>query len=964
MGKTLNFSDSNNYNKDTYLIIDGNSIMNRAFYGVMTSKMLSNKEGLFTNAIYGFLNIYFMIVEKINPTYVAVSFDLHAPTFRHKMYDLYKANRKGMPEELKVQMPYIKEVLTAMNIPIYEKEGFEADDILGTIAKINTSKDIFTYILTGDKDSFQLISKTTSVVIPITKFGKTEYSIYTPEFLKDTKNIDPNQVIEIKALMGDTSDNIPGVRGIGEKTAYSLIEKYKNIDNIYFNLDNNTLEVSKGVTQKLQQDKDMAYTSKTLATINQDVPLDIIYNKYNIKNINKEQLYILFKKLEFTKFMNKFDFSDIDISSVEIPISGYSNGNDTDNDNEMSSIKEDVLKPSKYIYMSVSDISSKTNIYMEYVKKLNNLKEDKITYFMNFLSSQDKSINKYIDNKIFSIYFNETNEIYVFDFGIDFNINNLDENIINFFNEFAKLNKIKLGYDIKKDIQIMFNNKINEINLFNYDLLIAYYLFDSNKSSYDIEYIFNKLYNIALSEYLTKEDLQTSFFDNLKDSNSDNSINNKLSEKHKQLLAIILKGIYYSYNLTLKKLEEEKLLPLYNNIEMPLVKTLASMESTGMYIDKESLEIYDNEVTKTILTIQEKIYKEAGEEFNINSTQQLGKILFKKLNLPTIKKNKTGYSTDKEVLEELIDKHQIIEYILEYRQLVKLKTTYVDGLRDKISNDGRIHTTFMQTVAATGRLSSVEPNLQNIPVRIEQGKKIRSFFATNDDFMIIDADYSQIELRILAHMSNDHTMIEAFLEDKDIHTVTASQVFNVNISDVTQEMRSKAKAVNFGIVYGISDYGLAKNIKSSVKEAGEYINNYLLKYNGIKDFMQNTVEIAKKQGYISTLFNRIRYIPELSNKNKNVQQFGKRIAMNTPIQGTAADIIKIAMNNVYEEFNKNNLKSKLIMQVHDELIVESPIQEVEIASKILKDCMQNVIKLSVPLKVDLNVGKSWYDAKG
>lgn len=910
-----------------FLVIDGNSIMNRAYYG-LSANMTSSYMGIHTNALYGFLNIYWMIEDKVKPDYIAVSFDLKTPTFRHKMYSDYKRTRKGMPEELAEQMQPIKDILEAMNIPILQLEGYEADDILGTVSIENTKNDIFTYILTGDKDSFQLISDTTSIIIPTTRFGKTEYTIYTPELLKEKQNIEPYQVIHIKALMGDTSDNIPGVKGIGEKTAYSLIDKYTTLENIYDNLDN--LDTSVKIKEKLANDKEMAFLSKELATINVNVPINLDYEKCVVTPVNLDKLYKLFKKLEFNKFMSKFDFSNV-----------------SDNDNNISSkINIDI---SNFYIINSNNINN-------YIKELEDVFfEDSISYILN-IDINSFVPNIYLDNKnLFGVYSNKKDSIYILDIE---NLKMKDPEIVySIFENFISSNSCKLGYNIKQDLLFFFNNNFVALNNFNYDLMIAYYLMNPSRNNYLMDYILNDLFELNIEKENKIENRQLSLFE--ENTNEDNF----LTDIQINNIKLYLKGLYISYDIIINKLKELNMLNLFNDIEMPLTETLANMEHNGMYVDLDKLNEFDSNITTSIENLEEEIYKLAEETFNINSTQQLGTILFEKLGLPTKKKNKTGYSTDKTVLEELIDAHPIINKVLEYRQTMKLKSTYVDSLRDKISDDGRIHTTFMQTVTTTGRLSSIEPNLQNIPVRLELGSKIRSFFTAQGNCLLVDADYSQIELRVLAHISNDEVMINSFKNGIDIHKVTASQVFNVPLDEVTSTMRSHAKAVNFGIVYGISEFGLAKNIGTTRYEAKRYIENYLDKYKGIHAFMNNIVKEAKEIGYVSTIFGRRRYIPELNSKNKNIIQFGERIAMNTPIQGSAADIIKLAMNNIYKELKRRKMSSKLIMQVHDELIIETNDSEIELVKRIMKDSMENVIKLNIPLEVDLNVGKSWYEAK-
>ena len=923
----------------SFLIIDGNSILNRAFYGV-NARMTSKIAGIHTNAIYGFLNIFWMIQEKIKSDYVAVCFDLSTPTFRHKMYEDYKGTRKGMPDELREQLPVMKEVLSALNIPVLELEGFEADDLLGTVSAINTKNGIFTYILTGDRDSFQLISKSTSVILPKSGMGKTEYSIYDNALLMENYGISPIQVIEVKALMGDSSDNIPGVKGVGEKTAYQLIQKYDNIDNIYKLLDEDKLDVTPKVKEKLIIGKDSAYMSKTLATIILDANINLDYEKCMVSDINKEATYEIFKRLEFKKFLDKFDFSDIDEEKI--------------NQNVMTNESKN--------YIEFKDASNTITINNDNIDNFicnmeNILNVENISYIYNNPSLSYFLVHLGILNEFLSIYINNTDTLYIIELG---NIKNKDQKTYNkVIDLFLNSSSNKIGYNIKQDIRYFFNFS-NDIKRFNKDIMIDYYLLDATRQEYLLEYILNDIFGIMLEE--NKEDKKTvkqlSFFDSVEEKTT-----NFLSEMEISNISKATKAIFLASSHLLKKLEEEGMLRLYNEIEMPLVTTLASMEHTGMHVDKNKIKRFDIMISEKIEELTRKIYELAEEEFNINSTKQLGIILFEKLGLKGARKTKTGYSTDKEVLEGLESQHEIIPLLLEYRTLAKLKSTYVDSLASKIESDNRIHTTFMQTVTATGRLSSVEPNLQNIPIRQEIGGKIREFFTAKDEYMIIDADYSQIELRMLADISKDQTMIDAFNSNEDIHTITASKVFNVKPEEVTPELRRRAKAVNFGIVYGISEYGLAKNINSSSKEAKEYIQMYLEKYSKIADFMKDIVDKSKRLGYVSTIFGRRRYIKEFQSKNKNIIKFGERVAMNTPIQGSAADIIKLAMNRIYNRLKENNLKSKLIMQVHDELLIECPICEVDMASKILKEEMENVIKLSVPLTVDLNVGKNWYEAK-
>ena len=867
--------------------------MNRAFYGI-TSNMRAG--GIPTNAIYGFLNIYYMIESKYSPDYVAVTFDLRAPTFRHKMYKEYKAHRKGMPDDLRPQISKIKEVLKAMNIIVIEKEGFEADDILGTVANINSNNNIFTYILTGDKDSLQLISDTSNIIIPTTKAGKTEYNLYDRELLNEKFGINEKQVIEVKSIMGDSSDNIPGVAGIGEKGAYNLIQKYNTLENIYMAIDNGDYDFSEKIKEKLLSSKDIAFLSKQLATIDINVDINLDYNLAKKSEINYFETYKIFKELNLNKFLAKYTF-DESIFSENI-------------ENDLESITDDILN-----IITLCDI--------------NQIKGNITSYLLNVK-----------DKAYFNLTFNLPKEgLYIFD-----GINVYFTNDISVIVSYISSNIIKLGYNIKQDLRYFFEstNGCDLIN-FNYDLMIAMYLLDSNKGKYPFVDILGNNYSISFKEAGEQLNL-------FSDNSTDDTYN----------VNIYLKCIFNTYNKYILDLESNNLIKLFNEIEIPLTKTLANMEFQGMYINKDKLLSIGNKLDDEISKLITKIYELAGEEFNISSTKQLSTILFDKLGLTKSKKTKTGYSTDKEVLENLENEHEIIKYLLDYRKYTKLKSTYVDGIYDKVI-DNRVHTTFMQTVTATGRLSSTEPNLQNIPARYELGKEIRSFFEASNGNVLIDADYSQIELRVLAHLANDPIMIEAFLNNEDIHKVTASQIFNVDISEVTSIMRNKAKSINFGIVYGISDYGLSKDVNISVKEANEYITNYLNKYSKVKEYMENCVKEAKEKGYITTLLGRKREIPEITSSNYNLREFGKRVAMNTPVQGTAADIIKVAMNDVYNKLKK--YKSKLIMQVHDELIIEAPKDEAIEVQNILKTSMENIIKLNVPLISDVKVAKSWYDAK-
>ena len=818
------------------------------------------------------------------------------------MYDKYKANRKGMPDELASQMPILKEVLKAMNICIIEKEGYEADDILGTLAKWGQKENLDVTVLTGDRDSFQLIDENIKVRIPRTKMGKTETEDYTVEKIKEEYGLNPIDLIEVKGLMGDPSDNIPGVPGVGEKTALNLIKEYKTIDEVY-----NHIDEQKGkLKERLEENKDLAYLSKTLGTIDINAPIEKKLDILEKKEWNNQKVLEIFKKLKFNRFIDRFKLQNN--NRGELASSG---GAQTDN-----------------------KIEYEKNTDEEMVKKLKEeIIDSKIMYY-------------YLENDSFAVFSEKSNKAYYIS-----NIEDLRE-------IFEDKNILKCGYKQKEQYVLLWRNKIDAKNLM-FDISIAGYILNSNINKYTIEYLASEYLSFDIDEYLTKEGIieektnQINLFDN---------INNNSNTADKSYIYAYL--IYKLYSSLKDKMNEENNLKLFEEIEMPLVEVLASMQYDGIYIDKEELIQFGNDLKEKINILTNEIYELAGEEFNINSTKQLGEILFEKLKLTAKKKTKTGYSTDVEVLEKIKYEHPVIEKILEYRQLVKLNSTYVEGLIPYISDeDGRIHSKFHQTVTTTGRISSTDPNLQNIPTRMELGKKLRKVFKPKQGYIYIDADYSQIELRVLAHISQDKNMIEAFNNGADIHKQAASKVFNVPIDEVTKEQRTNAKAVNFGIVYGISDFGLGEQLGISRKKAKEYIEQYLDKYSGIKEFMTNIVEETKEKGYVETLYNRRRYVPELKSNNYMVRQFGGRVAMNTPIQGTAADIMKIAMINVYRKLKENNLKSKLIVQVHDELLIETSNDEEKVVKEILKTEMENVIKLRVPLQADVTEGYSWYEAK-
>lgn len=896
------------------IVVDGNSIVNRAFYGIMGSKMLQTADGTYTNAVYGFLAILFKELEEINPEYIAVAFDLKAPTARHKMYDGYKANRKGMPDELAAQMPILKNVLKAMNITIIEKEGYEADDILGTLSVMAEKQGIDVALLTGDRDSFQLATDKVSIYIPRTKNGKTETDIFDRNKVLEVYGVEPKQMIEVKGLQGDTSDNIPGVPGIGEKTALSIVKKYGTIEKLYEMIEAETDNLKGKQREKIAENKELAILSKTLGTINLEAPVEKNIDDLKIQEWNKSEVLKIFRELRFNRYIDRFKLNE-DSNITE----------DNEIENQNSKIE-----------------FNKENIGEENFKELEKkIKEEEILYFYietkeDFNSIIKKSI------KCISIYIKNENKVY------DMMVSDIKVLKDLFENE----NILKCSYDLKEVYILALEAGIKPKN-FMFDIRIAGYLLNSVSNLYTIPDLMNQYLEKTI-EIPEEKQVQMNLFD---------TVDNR-EEKVDEKASIFAYSIGNLYEVLKKELEKNEMLDLFNSIEMPVLEVLADMQYRGMYVDKEELIKYGDELKAKLEELTKTIHELAGEEFNINSPKQLGEILFEKLKLPVVKKTKSGYSTDVDTLEKLQNEHEIIEYILDYRQLAKLNSTYVEGLIPYINkNTDRIHSYFHQTVTATGRISSTEPNLQNIPTRIEIGKKLRKVFKPAENKIFLDADYSQIELRILAHVSKDEIMIDNFNNDEDIHAQAASRVFGVPIEEVTKELRSKAKAVNFGIVYGISDFGLAGQIHSSRKEAKQYIEQYLDKYHGIREFMTSVVEEAKEKGFIATMYNRRRYIPELKSKNFMVRKFGDRVAMNTPIQGSAADIMKIAMINVYRKLKEENLKSKLVLQVHDELLIETDIDEKDRVKEILISGMESAAKLLVPLKVEVEEGKNWYEAK-
>ena len=845
------------------LAIDANSIMNRAFYGI---KALTNSKGFYTNALTGFMNTYLKTVGDIDPDGVVAAFDVHAPTFRHIADETYKANRKGMPEELKEQMPVIKKMLSFLGVKIIEIEGYEADDILGSVASVFSSDKNECIILTGDRDSLQLVSENVTVYLAKIK----ETIIYTPEKIKQDYSLEPKQLIDVKALQGDSSDNIKGVAGIGEKTALSLVQKFGSLDRLYDEYENSDL--TERVKQKLREGKDDAYHSRWLGTIALDAPVEKDASAYKLGEVNGSELCSLLAGLDMFKLIEKLGL-DVDSLTAE--------DNDSDSLDELNELPVSELADKDVENMSNSE---KTSYFIYYPERLEISFDDKI-YYTN-------------DTKMMIAYFTS----------------NVKKECLN-------------G---KQAHKFCFENGCELKNImFIADL--AGYLLNSQSSEYTVK-------NLCLAYKIT-------YRKDMEDYSDIASF---------EPLCLELKS----------KVKENGLDNVLYDIEIPLCEVLASMEYIGVKADVDGIRAFGESLSKDIENLESTIYGYAGKTFNIASPKQLGEILFEDLGLKYKKKTKYGYSTSAEVLEELADKHPIIPAVLEYRTLTKLSSTYVEGLLKVIKEDGRVHSFFNQTETRTGRISSSDPNMQNIPVRKEIGRQMRKFFVAKDGCVLLDADYSQIELRILASECGDENLIASFMSGEDFHTMTASKVFDMPIDFVTDEMRRTAKVVNFGIIYGIGAYSLSVDLGVSIAEAKRYIDQYNTTYPGVKRYMEKIVEDAIRDGCVTTMFGRRRYIPEISAKNKAVQAFGKRAAMNAPIQGAAADIIKIAMVKVYKRLKEEGLKAKLILQVHDELIIEVEEKDKEAAAKILNEEMKNAAKLKVPLIADVNEGKSWYDAKG
>lgn len=877
------------------VLIDGHSILNRAFYGVPD---LTNAAGLHTNAIYGFLNILFKILDEESPDYLTVAFDVKAPTFRHEMFKEYKGTRKPMPEELREQVPVMKEVLQAMGIRIIEQAGYEADDLLGTIAKRAEAEGIDVSLVSGDRDLLQIATDRIRIRIPKTKGGRTEIENYYAADVEAKYQVNPVQFIDLKALMGDTADNIPGVPKVGEKTATDLMVQFGSLDGIYEHIDEVT---KKSVKESLIQNKDLAYLSRELATIKLDSPLTYTLEEARVGNFFNEASYILFKKLEFKNLLNKFE----------------------------KAVSNEEISASFHLVENLAEVE---------------------TLFTRVLSDKDRQVGLKVVKEAgrhgellgVALHLQEEGSFLVLKQG--------------FLTEDYLKEKIALlgaqcriaTADIKSEYTYL---QAQDTDRF-FDVILAAYLLNPLKNDYTVEDIANEYLNLMLPE-------KGQAFGRL-------SFKDALNEKPEDFLKYCCFEAYVCAQAAVclqRKLEETQMDRLMREIEMPLTLVLFSMEEEGIRVNPEALKDYGEALSGKITELEQEIYSEAGCEFNINSPKQLGEILFEKMGLPGGKKTKTGYSTAADVLEKLSGEYPVVKHILEYRGLTKLKSTYADGLAAYIEDENRIHSTFNQTITATGRISSTEPNLQNIPIRMELGRQIRKVFIPKDGYCFMDADYSQIELRVLASMSGDERLIEAYRSHADIHRTTASQVFHIPFEEVTDLQRRNAKAVNFGIVYGISSFGLSEDLSISRKEAAAYIEQYFETYPQVKQFIDSLVKDAKKNGYAVTLYGRRRPVPELFSSNFMQRSFGERVAMNSPIQGTAADIIKIAMIRVFERLKKEGLKSKLILQVHDELLIETALEEEEQVRMILEEEMVHASSLAVELEIDLHVGINWYEAK-
>ena len=879
------------------MVIDGNSLINRAFYGI---RMLTTKDGQPTNAVYGFVNILLKLLDEEKPDALCVTFDRKAPTFRHLAYEGYKAQRKGMPDELAAQLPVLKDVLAAMNIPRYELDGWEADDLIGTISVKDTAAGWETVIVTGDKDSLQLVTDSTRVKLVSTRMGQTTTKEMTPETFQETYGFAPIHIVDLKALMGDTSDNIPGVKGIGEKTAMDLIQRYQSVEAIYADVEG--VEAKPAVKKKLAEGEEQARMSYDLATIRCDAPIDFSPEDARRREPDGPALYELFLTLEFNKLIDKMGLSGGPAAGrADKPAAGAVRQERVTDRVRMAELVEQWRREPWVAVLALPSLDV-VAVAWDGGARAALCAADRLEGYNELLRA------------LFS------GEIQ------------------------------KVSHNVKDLMHLLLDEGLSTDG-FCFDTALAAYLLSPTDGSYELEKLGITYFNQEFPK--AKEYLAPDAFGPL----ADPAGPAEAMCAHAALAAAL-------YRALAPKLEELDMHELYYGLELPLCPVLAEMERAGMLVDRRALADFGILLDGRIQADEALIYELAGEEFNINSTQQFGRILFDKLGLPPVKKTKTGYSTNADVLEKLRDKHPIVEAVLDYRQLAKLKSTYVDGLTKVIAADGRIHTSFQNTVTATGRLSSTEPNLQNIPVRTELGAELRKMFVAPAGRVLVDADYSQIELRLLAHIAGDEHMIAAFRTGEDIHTVTASQVFGVPPEQVTHEMRRRAKAVNFGIVYGISDFSLSQDIGVTRAEAKAYMEKYFEKYSGVHAYMTQVVERAKADGYVSTLMGRRRWLPELKSSNFNLRSFGERVALNMPIQGTAADLIKKAMLRVDGRLRREGLEARLVLQVHDELIVECPEGEAEQVQRLLAEEMEHVAELAVPLTAEAHAGKSWAEAKG
>jgi len=878
-------------NSNRAVLIDGNSLIFRAFYALPP---LTNKEGIATNAVYGFFTMFFKILDEYDPEFVSVSFDKKGKTFRHRQYEAYKAGRKETPNELLVQFPIVKEILDVLNIHRIEMDDYEADDLVSTLTKECEKENLEILIVTGDRDYLQLVSEKTKVLL--TRKGISQVEKFDEEHMMETYGMNGDTFVHLKALMGDSSDNIPGVPGVGEKTGIKLLKAYNTLDGIYENID-----LVKGkLKEKLADNEASAYMSYKMSLMVSNLPIDFSKELISRKEFDKEKTREILTKYDLHSLTNRFLDSSED-EEIEFTI--------IDNEN--------------------------INLLDEFLSK------EKEFFFKGY----GNNLNTFLDKRFFIIADKDSL------FYIDILKLNNEEEFFKILKKSIEAQNRYIGYDTKSDWLFLKSKNIHP-KIYG-DAEIAEYLIHSSDTNYSLDKLAEK--------YIGK---QIDSFETLLGKGKKAKNLDEISENERILFLVSrIDGLRRIYKIQKEYIEERQMGKLYYDIELPLIEVLASMQEIGFKVDKDKLIEIGKGLDKELEQLEKQIYFYSGSEFNINSPKQLGVVLFEVLKLPVIKKNKTGYSTASDVLEKLLDKHPIVADISMYRQLIKLKGTYIDGLIKVIDKDGRIHSSFMQTVASTGRISSTEPNLQNIPVRTAQGREIRKVFVPKDDSVLIDADYSQIELRVLASLANDPKMVKAFNENMDIHSQTAAEVFGIELSKVTKEMRSRAKAVNFGIVYGISDFGLSRDLNISVKESKKLIDNYFETYPDIEKYLKSIIENAKENGYAETMFNRKRDLPELKSSNYNIRSFGERVAMNMPIQGTAADIIKIAMIKVYRELKQRKLKSKLILQVHDELIIETYKEEVSEVTKLLTECMEEAMVLKVKLEVDLKVGNSWYETK-